>query len=108
MLAPRGASHTGVTWIDIVWALAAGSRLTPPLATPPSSCTWNLKLSYAGVRPLPFGAGVNVNRPALIAETGTGVPAVIGVPLNLSVPLLVLVVIRTLWKALGPLPTPVP
>ena len=36
---PAGASLTGMTLTVI--ALATGSRSTPPLAVPPSSCTWN-------------------------------------------------------------------
>ena len=40
---PAGASLTEVTSTVIV--LADASRSTPPLAVPPSSCTWNVKLA---------------------------------------------------------------
>ena len=43
LLAPDGASLTAVTLTVIV--LAVGSRSTPPLAVPPSSCTWKVKLA---------------------------------------------------------------
>jgi hypothetical protein len=43
LLAPAGASFTDVTSIVIV--LALWSRLTPPLAMPPSSRTWKVKLA---------------------------------------------------------------
>ena len=38
-----GASLTAVTLTVIVFAL--WSRSTPPLAVPPSSCTWKVKLA---------------------------------------------------------------
>ncbi len=41
--APAGASFTAVTSIVIV--LAVWSRSTPPLAVPPLSCTWKVKLA---------------------------------------------------------------
>jgi hypothetical protein len=41
--APDGASFTGVTLTVMV--LAEGSRSTPLLAVPPSSCTWKPKLA---------------------------------------------------------------
>ena len=50
---PSGASFTAVTLTVIVFGV--GSRSTPPLAVPPSSCTWNVKVAY-GV-PLSFGVG---------------------------------------------------
>ena len=40
---PICASFSSVTLIAIVCAVA--SRLTPPFAVPPSSCTWNVKLA---------------------------------------------------------------
>ena len=40
---PAGASLTDVT--SMVSVLADASRSTPPLAVPPSSCTWNVKLA---------------------------------------------------------------
>ena len=40
---PEGASLTEVTLIVIVFG--AGSRLRPPLAVPPLSCTWKVKLA---------------------------------------------------------------
>ena len=46
-------SITDVTSIVIVLGLA--SRSTPPLAVPPLSCTWNVKLAYA--TPLASAAG---------------------------------------------------
>ena len=41
--APAGASLTAVTLMVIV--LGDWSRSTPPLAVPPSSCTWKVKLA---------------------------------------------------------------
>ena len=41
LLVPAGASLTAVTFTVIV--LGVGSRSTPPLAVPPSSCTWKVK-----------------------------------------------------------------
>ena len=43
VLVPAGASLTAVTLRVTVFAL--GSRSTPPLAVPPSSCTWKVKLA---------------------------------------------------------------
>ena len=40
-LVPLGASFTDVT--SKVNARAVASRSEPPLATPPSSCTWKVK-----------------------------------------------------------------
>ena len=40
LLVPAGASLTEVTLTVMVRGVA--SRSTPPLATPPSSCTWNV------------------------------------------------------------------
>src|SRR5436853_412451 len=61
---PAGASFTLVTLIVIV--LADWSVSTPPLATPPLSLTWNVKLASGD--PLAFAAGVNTSRPALISS----------------------------------------
>ena len=41
VLVPAGASLTAVTFTVMV--LGEASRLTPPLAAPPSSLTWNVK-----------------------------------------------------------------
>jgi hypothetical protein len=41
VLVPIGASFTEVTFTVIVRATV--SRSTPPLAVPPSSCTWKVK-----------------------------------------------------------------
>src|SRR5436190_305123 len=79
---PAGASFTLVTLIVIV--LADWSVLTPPLAVPPSSWTWNVKLASAA--PLAWSAGVNTSRPALMLATETDWPAVSATPLLVSVP----------------------
>ena len=62
---PVGASLTDVTLTVIV--LGVGSRSTPPLAVPPSSCTWKVKLAYAV--PLALAAGVNISRPPVMSAT---------------------------------------
>src|SRR5947199_331558 len=79
---PAGASFTLVTLIVIV--LADWSVSTPPLATPPLSLTWNVKLASGD--PLAFAAGVNTSRPALMSATVTNWPAVTAMPLLVSVP----------------------
>src|SRR5436190_1366066 len=79
---PTGASFTLVTLIVIV--LGDGSRSTPPLAVPPLSWTWKVKLASAG--PLALAAGVNTSRPELMSPTVTNWPAVTGLPLRVSVP----------------------
>ena len=94
---PTGASLTDITFT--VRERGVGSRSTPPLAVPPSSCTWNVKLAY-GV-PLASAAGLNTSRPASIAPTVTNCPAVIAVPLSVSVPAPGSVVIRTAWSWLA-------
>src|SRR5438876_110009 len=91
------ALAAGVTFT--VNTRGVGSRSTPPLAVPPSSCTWNVKLAY-GV-PLASAAGLNTSRPASIAPTVTNCPAVIAVPLSVSVPAPGSVVIRTAWRWLA-------
>src|SRR5947209_8244868 len=68
----------------IVIVLADWSVLTPPLARPPSSLTWNVKLASAA--PLAFAAGVNTSRPALMSATVMNWPAVTATPLLVSVP----------------------
>src|SRR5438046_11927 len=73
---------TLVTLIVIV--LADWSVSTPPLATPPLSLTWNVKLASGD--PLAFAAGVNTSRPALMSATVTNWPAVTAMPLLVSVP----------------------
>ena len=60
---PVGASFTLVTLTTIV--LGDGSRSMPPLAVPPSSCTWKVKLA-SGV-PLALAAPRYVSRPASIS-----------------------------------------
>ncbi len=40
---PDGASLTAAT--SMVMVFGVGSRSTPPLAVPPSSCTWKVKLA---------------------------------------------------------------
>ncbi len=59
---PWGALFTPVTLIVIVFG--EGSTLAPPLAVPPLSLTWNVKLAY----PFPdaFAAGVYVTSFPLI------------------------------------------
>src|SRR3989442_1497485 len=79
---PSGAAVTSVKLT--VNGRGVGSRSTPPLPVPPSSCTWNAKLAYAG--PLGWGAGVNTNGPAVLSEALATWPAVTAVPLSLSVP----------------------
>src|SRR5207249_877913 len=92
---PTGASLTGVTFT--VSARGVGSRSTPPLAVPPLSCTWKVKLAY-GV-PLASAAGANTSRPASRSPTLTNWPATTVVPRPLSVPVPGSVVIFTAWMA---------
>src|ERR1700686_3936413 len=82
LLAPGGAWFTGVALKVIV--LGVGSRFTPPLAVPPSSCTWNVKLAYAV--PLAFAAGGNLSLPLVISASVTNWPVVTAMPLSVSVP----------------------
>src|SRR4051794_20921192 len=81
--APLGATWAGRTATLIVIWLEATARSTPPLAVPPSSFAWKVKLSY-GVPEAPR-AGVN-RKPVRLAD-GMSWPTVTGVPLNVSVPL---------------------
>ena len=60
-------SENDVTLNVIVWAV--GSRSTPPLAVPPLSCTWKVKLPSG--KPLLPGAGVKRNWPPVIVERRT-------------------------------------
>ena len=46
----------------------------PPLAVPPSSCTWNVKVEYG--MPFAFAAGVKARLPAVMLATVTTWPAV--------------------------------
>ena len=85
------ALAAGVTFT--VNTRGVGSRSNPPLAVPPLSCTWKVKLAY-GV-PLAWVTGVNTSRPASMSPTLTNWPAVTTVPLSLSAPAPGSVVIRT-------------
>src|SRR5258705_9189449 len=67
-----------------VIVLGVGSRSTPPLAVPPLSCTWNVKLAYPA--PFAFAAGVNESLPATISATDTTRPGTIDVPANANLP----------------------
>ena len=93
-LVPLGASLTVVTSTVIV--LGVGSRSTPPLAVPPLSCTWNVKLAYAV--PLALAAGVNVSSPEAMSATRMNCPGVTATPLSVSVPDVGSVVILTARK----------
>jgi len=66
-----GMSFTLVTSTVITLALASMS--TPPLAVPPSSATWNVKLAYPA--PLASATGVNCSFPAVMSATDTSSPA---------------------------------
>ena len=79
---PEGASLTEVTLI--VNVLGLGSRLTPPLAVPPLSCTWKVKLAYG--LPLPLVAGEKRSRPVLRSASAIICPIVTATPLSLRVP----------------------
>ena len=88
----------GVTLIVIV--LGDGSRSTPPLAVPPSSCTWKVKLAYGravGVRP----AGVNFSNPPVMSASGMNCPAVTATPLSSACRQLGSVVISTASRLLA-------
>src|SRR5436190_2220983 len=76
---PLGASLTGVAFT--VSVLGVGSRSMPPLAVPPSSWTWKVKV--ASGEPLAFGAGVNLSLPAVRSARGMDCPAAIGTPVLL-------------------------
>ena len=79
---PAGASLTGVTLNVIVfgdWSVS-----TPPLAVPPLSCTWKVKLASGD--PIAFAAGVNSSLPAEMSAALTYWPTVTAVPLSVSVP----------------------
>jgi hypothetical protein len=95
LLLPEGASLTDVTFIVRVRATASLS--TPPFATPPSSCTWKVKLAYAA--PLWLGAGVNLKPPAATAAADTDCPLVTAMPASVSVPAAGSVAIFTLSSA---------
>ena len=73
--------------------LGDGSVSTPPLAVPPLSWTWKVKLAYPA--PLPFAAGVKTSFPPVMSATGTNCPAVTATPLSVSVPATGRVVIST-------------
>src|SRR3989441_163909 len=94
---PTGASLTGVTFT--VSARGVGSRSTPPLAVPPLSCTWNVKLAYGA--PFASAAGVNTSRPASMSPTLTNWPATTAAPRTLSVPVPGSVATLTAWKPLA-------
>ena len=82
--APCGGLFTLATLTVIVWALAADSRSTPPLAVPPLSCSWKVKLVKAG--PNRFGLGAELQRAAVIAAAETSWPTVSGLPPSVSAP----------------------
>src|SRR5687768_12168376 len=71
---PDGASLTALTLI--VSVLALGSRLTPPLAVPPSSWTWEVHVPPT--RRSSDLAGVNSRSPSPAA--GIDWPATTGLP----------------------------
>src|SRR3984893_15423584 len=82
LLVPAGASFTEVTLMVMVFG--DWSRLTPPLAVPPPSCTWKVKL--ASTAPLALLAGVNFRSPALMSAMLMNCPAVTATPPSVSVP----------------------
>ena len=94
---PAGASFTAVTFI--VSVLALGPRSMPPLAVPPSSCTWNVKLAYPA--PLALAAGLNLKRPALMSATVIVCPALTVTPLLASPPAPGSVLMRTAPRPLA-------
>ena len=69
----------------------------PPLATPPLSCTWKVKLAKPA--PLALAAGV-YTKLAMLAKLMLW-PAVTGTPLRVKLPLAGKVVMLTAWKLLA-------
>src|SRR3954464_7173914 len=94
-----GASLTAVTLM--VRVLGDWSRSTPPLAVPPLSRTWNVKLASGD--PLAFNAGVNTRWPAAMSVAKTKSPAFTVTPLlvNGPVPAPGTVVIFTACREFG-------
>ncbi len=89
-----GASG-GVTSVTVIAnVLGVASVLDPPLAVPPLSTSWNVKLGVAGP-----AAGANTRLPRLVA--GITLPAVMATPESVSVPLAGSVVMMTLARELG-------
>src|SRR5205085_1411917 len=76
------ASLTALTLM--VTVLADWSRSTPPLAVPPLSCTWKVKLASGD--PLEWAVGVNTSRPAAMLAAETKSPAFTVAPLLVKVP----------------------
>src|SRR5205823_1285737 len=95
--APTGASLTAVTPIARVFG--DWSRSTPPLAVPPLSCTWKVKLVYG--EPLALAAGRKRKLPAVISLAAMNWPAKTAMPLLISVPLLGSAVTRTAFSVLA-------
>ena len=80
---PVGASFTAVTLTVMV--LGEASRSMPPLAVPPLSCTWKVKLARAA--PFALSAGVNWSKPDVMFATGMEAPAVTATELFVRLPL---------------------
>jgi len=76
---------------------AEASRFDPPLAVPPSSSTWKVKL---GIR---TGVGVERRSEVEVGYAGKGneSPAITGVPLSVREPAVGSVVISTRLRALA-------
>src|SRR5262245_56624972 len=82
-LAPTGASLTLVT--SMLMVLGVGSVSTPPLATPPPSWIWKLKLNL--LAPLALGAERYRRLPAWMLAAVIVRPTVTGPePLSVNVP----------------------
>src|SRR5262245_9525553 len=101
---PTGASLTGVTLNVIVFG--GWSRSKPPLAVPPSSFTWKVKVVYGVALLFVSSVGVNFSLLAAISLTRTAWPAVTAtsvVPLfKVTVPLegnVVTISVRKLFGA---------
>jgi hypothetical protein len=80
LLAPAGASL--IALIVMLSVLAEASRSWPPLAVPPLSCTWNRTLPVVVL----LGVGTKRTWPLVMTDSGSVVPAMTGLPLNVSVP----------------------
>ena len=83
----------------MVIVLADGSRSTPLLAVPPSSCTWKVKAAYPA--PLALAAGVNTSLPPAMSTAVTKSPALTRTPLLVRPPAPGSVVILTALSALA-------
>ena len=95
--APAGASLTVVTLKMIVFGV--GSRSTPPLAVPPSSCTRKVKL--ASPAPYVLAPGAQTSLPDVMSASVTTWPAVTAAPLSRSDPPAGSVVILIASRALA-------